>query len=69
MKMFTTEVFWVVTLCSSGKAVASAGFLFSLPFDPEDGGDMFLRNIWLSPLNPECCVLFIVHALRISNPI
>jgi hypothetical protein len=25
------------------------GFLLGLLLDPEDGGDMFLRNIWLSP--------------------
>jgi hypothetical protein len=26
-----------------------AGFLLGLSFDPEDGGDMFLRNVgWLS---------------------
>jgi hypothetical protein len=30
-------------------AQLSAGFLLGLPFDPEDGRDMFLRNIWLSP--------------------
>jgi hypothetical protein len=28
---------------------ASAGFLLDLPFNPEDGGDMFLQNIRLSP--------------------
>jgi hypothetical protein len=28
---------------------ASAGFLFNLLFDPEDGGDMFLRNFGLCP--------------------
>jgi hypothetical protein len=69
MKMFKTEVFWVVTLCSSREAVASAGFLLNLPFDPEGGGDMLFRNILLFPLNPECCVLFIVRAFRISKPI
>jgi hypothetical protein len=25
-----------------------AGFLLALPFEPEDGGDILLRNIWLS---------------------
>jgi hypothetical protein len=28
---------------------SSAGFLLNLLFDPEDGGDMFLRNISLCP--------------------
>jgi hypothetical protein len=27
----------------------SAGFLLGLLFDPEEGGDMFLRNIEISP--------------------
>jgi hypothetical protein len=44
---------------SSGKEIrssglrlqpASAGFLLGIHFDPEDGGDMFLRNIGLSPI-------------------
>jgi hypothetical protein len=32
-----------------GRKLASAGFLPGLHFDPEDGGDMFLLNIRLSP--------------------
>jgi hypothetical protein len=35
----------------------SVGFLLGILFDPEDGCDMFLRNVWLSPTtrpyNPE----------------
>jgi hypothetical protein len=43
-------VFWDMTPCSplnaGGKqSSAHAGFLFDLFLDPEDGGDMFLRNI------------------------
>jgi hypothetical protein len=36
-------VFWVVTLA------ASAGLIFGLEFDPEDGGDTFLRNVGITP--------------------
>jgi hypothetical protein len=28
---------------------ASASFLLSLLFDHEDGGDIFLGNVWISP--------------------
>jgi hypothetical protein len=34
-----------VQLASS---LVSTGFLLGLQFDPEDGGDMFLRNVGLS---------------------
>jgi hypothetical protein len=36
-------------LLGSSSYLPHAGFLFDLFFDPEDGRDMFLRNvIWLS---------------------
>jgi hypothetical protein len=41
------------TLCRSQSKLnlppASAGFIITLVFNPEDGGDMFLRNVGLSP--------------------
>jgi hypothetical protein len=40
-----STAFWVVTPCSSP---ASAGFLIGSLFDPEDGCNMFLRNVGLS---------------------
>jgi hypothetical protein len=40
------EVFWIVTVLQSKQLAslspASAGFLFGIFFDAEDGGDMFL---------------------------
>jgi hypothetical protein len=30
---------------ADGKAEALAGYFLGLFFDPEDGGDMFLRNV------------------------
>jgi hypothetical protein len=47
------SIFWDITLCSplkvkAGSKQSSAGFLLGLFFDPEDVGDMFLRNVgWL----------------------
>jgi hypothetical protein len=38
--------FWVVPL---SLPAASAGFLLGLAFDSEDEGDMFFRNVGLSP--------------------
>jgi hypothetical protein len=56
-----SEVFWVVTPCSSDTArrfggkycllsllLASADFGVNLLSDPEDGGDIFLRIVGLS---------------------
>jgi hypothetical protein len=49
-----SSIFWDITPCSPLKvnrrfvllvACFHAGFLLGLFFDPEDGGDMFLRNI------------------------
>jgi hypothetical protein len=46
--------------------------LFDLFFDPEDGGDIFLRNIRPSSndksLQTQKTALFIVTAVRASNP-
>jgi hypothetical protein len=52
---------------------ASAGFLFGLLFDREDGSEILLRNAGLSPNYVECTitqniVLFIVTVFRHSNP-
>jgi hypothetical protein len=33
----------------NGKQFASTGFFLGLPFDPEDSGDMYLRNDGISP--------------------
>jgi hypothetical protein len=35
--------------CYSSFSPASVGFLLVQPFRPEDGGDMFLENVDLSP--------------------
>jgi hypothetical protein len=35
----------LVGITFTGLPPASAGFLLCLFFDPEDGGDMFLRNV------------------------
>jgi hypothetical protein len=44
---------------SGGKLTASAGFFLGPLFDPENGGDIFLPNVGLSPiytaLHPEDC--------------
>jgi hypothetical protein len=52
------SAFWDITLCSLlkinrryggmchfGCCLLHAGFLVGLIFDPEDGGDIFLRNV------------------------
>jgi hypothetical protein len=43
-----SSVFWDITLCSPVEAVKhmlSHRFLLGLVFGPEDGGEMFLRNV------------------------
>jgi hypothetical protein len=47
-KLKWSTVFWAVRLCSQVRA-EPAGFLLGLIFKPEDGGDMFFRNVGLSP--------------------
>jgi hypothetical protein len=45
-----SAVLWVKTPLEGGSMQpASAGFLLSLLFDPEDGGYMFLQNVVLYP--------------------
>jgi hypothetical protein len=49
----------------------SAGFLLALMFDPENGGNMFLRNVDLFPnytvLQSRGPLLFIVTAVETSD--
>jgi hypothetical protein len=44
-----TSIFWDITPCSPRKIkrLLYAGFLFGIFFEPEDGGDMFLRIMGL----------------------
>jgi hypothetical protein len=39
----------ILNLNSAQLGVFSVGFMFTIFFDPEDAGDMFLRNNELSP--------------------
>jgi hypothetical protein len=41
-----SSVFWDITPCGSACYLLFASFLLGLFFDPEDGGDIFLRNVW-----------------------
>jgi hypothetical protein len=43
-RYFVDEILTVVVMKSRATCF-HAGFLLSLFFDPEDGGDMFLRNV------------------------
>jgi hypothetical protein len=45
-----------------------AGFLLGLFFGPEDGSDMFLRNVGLHGVISPKMVLFITAAVRTPNP-
>jgi hypothetical protein len=50
-----SSIFWDIMPCIPGKLISSwyllhAGFLIGLIFDPDDGGDMLLRNIGLLQL-------------------
>jgi hypothetical protein len=66
-------VFWVLTPCTSETAWS---LLLGLIFNPEDGSDIFLRNVWLylnymasEPRRP-CSRLyffFIVYSYRSQN--
>jgi hypothetical protein len=74
MSVRKSAIFWAAMLCNLGSPMfqrnilpylslpPTPGFLLGLLFDPEDSGDMFLKNVWLSPnymaLQPQ---LFIVH--------
>jgi hypothetical protein len=40
-----STIFWDITPCSLLVTCFYAGFFLGLFFDPEDGGDMFLRNV------------------------
>jgi hypothetical protein len=50
----------------------STGLLLGLPFDPENGGNVLLRNpelfSELHPVTNQNIVLFIVTAAKTSNP-
>jgi hypothetical protein len=43
-----TTVFWIVAPCSWGRELCFC-LLLGFLFDPEDGVDIFLRNVGLSP--------------------
>jgi hypothetical protein len=48
--------------------VLHAGFLLGLFFDPEDRGDMLLRNIGRLSTDYTKIELFIITAVRTSHP-
>jgi hypothetical protein len=57
-------IFWDITPCSPLKVNFFPSGIFLDLFYPEDGGDMFLRNVsWLSASS-----LFKITAVRTSNP-
>jgi hypothetical protein len=53
---------------------SSAGSLHGLFFDPEDGGHMYLRKVWLTfnglhGIISQELVVFITTAVRTANPL
>jgi hypothetical protein len=51
-----STIFWDITPCSLLATCFQAGFLLGIFLDPEDGGDMFFRNV--GRLSTDCTELY-----------
>lgn len=73
-KNVSRKIYWEHTFEEYGIfSSASAGFLFALHFDAEDGGDMFLRRKWtasyLHGVRKQKTALNMVTKMETPNPI